>query len=333
MVKLRDVAYKAGVSTATVSRVLNNDTSVSIETRKKVEKVIHSLNYIPSRTAQRLRHQQKKSNIIGIVIPDIQNPFYIDVLQGIEDTAYDNEYAVLASNFSQSEKREKLYLDILKSESVDGLIAAPLDEHDETIIELVKRGLPIVCVDRGLNDIDVDAVVVDNFKGAYDATKLLIDLGHRHIGFISGLIRIPTSRQRLDGYKQALQDFGIDYDETLVKFSDSKRDSGQQLTKELLQMKNPPTALFTGNNLLTLGAFESIHQLNLNIPNDIAIVGFDDMYWANSLNPPLTAVSQPGYEIGRRAAEMLFQRIENNDRPTVHVVLKTKLVIRRSCGS
>ncbi len=332
MAVLRDVARKAGVSTATVSRVLNSPENVNPETRLKVEKAIKALNFKPSRVAQRLRIKDGSRKIIGLVVPDIQNPFYVEVVRGVEDKAYANNYALLMCNFAQDEIKEKLYLDIMKSESVDGLIVAPVNEKDKDVQELVKSGLPIVCVDRGLSNLDVDVVLVDNIQGSYEAVDYLIKLGHERIAFIGGLPSIPTTQKRRKGYEKALKENKIKIDESLIKFGDSKYESGKRLAAEILDMKKRPTALFTGNNLITFGALETIHSRGLNIPKDVSILGFDDMPWSISLNPPLTAVSQPGYEIGRRAADMLFNRIAEPSQSTAQIILKTKLIIRQSCA-
>lgn len=333
MANLKDVAIKAGVSIATVSRVLNDSQKVNPGTRLKVKKAIKALNFQPSRVARRLRAQSGQSKLIGFVIPDIQNPFYVDVIRGVEDMASKMGYAIIMSNFSQDAAKEKLYLDIMRSESVDGLIVAPAHEHDREAINLIETGLPVVCIDRVLADIDVDVVVVDNRQGAREAIELLIKLGHRRIAYLSGPQKIPTYRERQTGYEEALRNHNIAVDKSLIKVGDSTHQSGKILTEKILKMSDRPTALFAGNNLITLGALEVLHAHHLHLPVDMSIIGFDDMYWAMSLNPPLTAVSQPGYEIGRRAAEMLFQRITDVTRPTAKVTLKTKLMIRRSSGA
>ena len=328
---LNKVAEKAGVSIATVSRVINNSPNVNPETRIKVQQIIKELKYTPNRVAKRLRNRNASSNLLGVLIPDIQNPFYVEVLRGIEDIAYANKYAIIMCNFSQDEKKQQLYLDILQSESVDGLIAAPTSEHDQKVVQLVKSGLPIVCVDRGLADVEVDVVLVENKQGAFQAVNHLAKAGYKRIAYISGLSQIPSSQQREQGYIKALEDNGITIDRSLIKYGDSRHESGVKLCKELLDLPNPPDAIFTGNNLITLGALETIHNNNLRIPEDIAIVGFDDMYWSISLNPPLTAVRQPAYEIGRRAAEQLISRISDPSRPAISMILKTELMIRNSC--
>lgn len=328
---LNDVAKKAQVSIATVSRVINNHANVNPETRLKVEQAIKALKYQPNRVAKRLRNKNASSNLLGVLIPDIQNPFYVEVLRGIEDVAYENKYALIMCNFSQDEKKEKLYLDILQSESIDGLIAAPTSEHDQKVIDLVKKGLPIVCVDRGLVGVDVDVIMVENRSGAFTAVNHLINSGYKRIAYISGLPQIPSSRQREKGYLDALGVNNIPVDRTLIKYGDSRHESGVKLCEELLDLPQPPDAIFTGNNLITLGALETIHKRGLQIPADVAIIGFDDMYWSISLNPPLTAVKQPAYEIGKRAAEQLIFRINDPSRPTVSMIMKTELMLRNSC--
>lgn len=331
MSSMNDVAKKAGVSIVTVSRVINNSANVNETTRTRVLKAIKELKYQPSRVAKRLRSKTVSGNLLGVMIPDIQNPFYVDVLRGIEDVAYKNNYAIIMCNFGQDEKKERMYLEILQSESIDGLIVAPVRENDPKVTEMLRGGLPMVCVDRGIVDEDVDVVLVNNQKGAFSAVDLLAKQGYKRIAFIAGKPEIPSSRYREAGYIEALEENGLTVDRSLIKRGDSKHESAIRLTDELLALPNPPDAIFTGNNLITLGALESIQKRGLKIPNDIGIVGFDDMYWANSLNPPLTAVRQPAYEIGKRAAELLIQRIGDPQRPTIQMTLNTELKVRSSC--
>lgn len=330
MASMNDVANRAGVSIATVSRVLNNNGKVNEATRAKINKAIKELKYQPSRVAKRLRSKSVSSNLFGVLIPDIENPFYVEVLRGIEEMAYHNNYAIIMCNFGQDEVKEKLYLEILQSEGIDGLIAAPAREDDPQLKKMVNDGLPIVCVDRGLVGINVDVVLVDNATGAFNAVDFLAKSGYKRIAYIAGLPEIPSSRLREKGYKEALAANGIPFNPELVKFGNSKHESGIKLCAELLDLPNPPDALFTGNNLITLGALETIHERKLKIPRDIAIIGFDDMYWSSSLNPPLTAVRQPAFEIGKRAVEMLIQRIQDPQRSSVQMTLNTELMKRSS---
>lgn len=333
MSSLKDVAIMAGVSVATVSRVLNSDDIVKYETKAKVMNAIKKLNYSPNRVAQRLRSTRTKSKIIGLLIPDIQNPFYVDVIRGIEEYAYTHNAVVIIGNFSQDQKKEKLYIDILKSESVDGFIVAPTHENDVFIKGLLDDGYAIACIDRGLKDVEADLVKVDNREGVYQAIQHLVSLGHTRIAHITGDPSIPTTQERILGYLDALRANAIEPDQSIIIGRLSDYQSGVDLANLLLSMDTPPTALFTGNNLLTLGALESINKRRLRIPEDIALLGFDDMYWANSLNPPLSAVRQPGFEIGKRACELLIQRLNDPERSVASIILKTQLMIRKSCGS
>jgi len=330
MAGLKDVANKAGVSIATVSRVINNAPNISDETRFRVQKAMKALNYRPSRIAKRLRSKSVSGNLVGVMVPDISNPFYIDVLTGIEDYLHSHQYLLIMCNFSQNAAKEKMYVDALVSESVDGLIVAPAHEEDEKIMELERVGIPFVCIDRGLKNVKADLVLVDNVKGAYEAVSYLLKQDYKRIAYISGLIEIPTSRQREAGYMSALEEFGIPYRRELVKYGDSGMQSGIRLTRDLLMQEQRPDAIFTGNNLITLGALQAITKMGLHIPDDIAVIGFDDMPFSDTLNPPLTAVRQPAYEIGRRAAELLYQRILEPERPNVKIMLETELIIRES---
>ena len=188
-----------------------------------------------------------------------------------------------------------------------------------------------MCIDRGLLDSNVDVVKVDNENGTFKAIEYLISLGHKKIAHITGRLDIPTTFERISGYEKAMKKHGIKIDNKLIKSKKSDYASGVELMCELLDLSNPPTAVLTGNNLLTLGALETIHTKGYNIPDDISIIGFDDMYWANSLNPPLTAIRQSGYDIGKRAAELLLQRIQDPTRANSNVILNTELIIRKSC--
>lgn len=318
------------MSIATVSRVINNDPKVSKETVLKVQASIKALDYKPNRVAQRLRSSNSKTKLLGLIIPDIQNPFFVDVVRGVEDYAYRNNFAVMIGNFGQDEKKEKLYLDIFQSENIDGLIVAPIHGKDKGIENLVKNGIPVVCIDRGLTDIEVDIVKVDNELGAFNAVDHLLSLGHRRIAFISGNFKIPTYTGRLEGYKKALLKYGIPFDEKLVFAKNADYKSGFDMANLILELEDRPTAVFSGNNLLTLGALEAIHGKNIKIPEEISIIGFDDMPWSISLNPPLTAVRQPGFDMGRKAAEMLYERIAHPSKKNEGVILDTELMIRKS---
>lgn len=332
-VKLIEVAQLAGVSIATVSRVINSDPAVKEQTRKAVQNAIKKSGYQPNRVAQRLRSTSKSNKLIGLLIPDLQNPFYVDVVHGIEELAYQHGSAVVIGNFGQEQKREKMYIDLWKAEFADGFILAPTNATDKYVQDLINEGRPVVCIDRGINHLNVDTVKSDNENASFIATEHLIKLGHKRIAFIHGDPSIQTTKERILGYKKALKKYKIPFWPELLCGKLSDFESGKMLTAELLAMKERPTAIFTGNNLLTLGCLETLHINAIAIPKEMALVGFDDMYWAGSLNPPLTAVRQDGIEIGKKAIELLYNRIQDYNRPISNCIINTQLIIRKSCGS
>ncbi|AHG93772.1 regulatory protein LacI (plasmid) [Gemmatirosa kalamazoonensis] len=333
MVGLKDVGRMAGVSVSTVSRVLTGSSLVNDATRERVQRAIDALGYQPSRVARRLRKDPARANLIGLVVPDIENPFFADVVRGVEDVAQRHDYMLFLGNADEDARRETHYLELMRAESVDGVIVPASAEAEPLVARLAAAGLPIVCVDRRMPSLAVDTVVADNVRGAAEAVEHLLDVGHRRIGFVGGRPDLSTSRERYEGYQRALAERDVAVDPSLVRFGDSRQESGRRLTRELLAQREPPTAILVGNNLMTLGALEAIHVLRRRIPDDIAVIGYDDMPWALALNPPLTAVRQPGYEMGRCAAELLLKRIEAPARPTTVRTLRPTLVVRESCGA
>lgn len=332
MTTLKEVAEKAGVSITTVSRVINDNELVNSETRNRVQEAMQEMGYHPSRVAQRLRGTKGRSKLFGLIIPDIQNAFYSNIVRGIEDVAYKQNYAVILCNSDEDQEKEKFYLEVLRSESVDGIIFPPINQDSKVVEELFKSGLPLVCVDRRLNTDGVDTVVVDNKMGSYQVTNYLLGLGHQRIGFITSAGNFSSFKERQSGYEQALGEHGIVVDPFLIGYGDQRStESGKKLVLKMLNNKNRPSALFVTNNLFLLGALEIIHELGLRIPEDISIVGFDDMPWARSFYPPLTVVAQPGYEMGQKAAELLFSRLNDPKRAPSTIILEPKLTVRSSC--
>jgi len=331
MATLEDVARQAGVSVSTVSRTINRPDMVNANTRTRVKAAIDDLEYRPNRVARRLRRLDGRAHMLGLLIPDIQNPFYSDIVRGVEDVAYARDAAVILCNTDETSDREQFYVDVLKAESADGVILPPIARSDDSF-DVDSIGMPLVFFDRRISGGSVDTVVVDNERGARDAVDHLIGLGHQRIGFINGPATIATSAERLAGYRHALKKHGIDADPDLIRRGRPTRDAGKTLTDELLRLDRPPSALFAANNQLALGVMESIHMHKLHVPDDVAVATFDDAPWAKLLDPPLTAVRQPSYEMGRRAAELLFDRIASPGRPAALVVLQPKLIVRASCG-
>lgn len=329
-VNLEDVAQRTGVSPSTVSRAINRPEKVKTETRERIHKAIRALGYRPSRVARRLRSPSGHAYILGLIIPDIQNPFYAEVARGVEDVAYDEGYAVILCSSDENAEREQFYLEVLRSESADGVIVAP---HDSSVSFGADAALPVVCFDRRPPTSSVDAVVANNRQGAYDLTAHLVRQGHRRVGIACGPLSLSTSTQRLAGYRSALTDAGLAHDEELVYSGAPKPGTGRRAAEALMSLSDPPTALFAANNQLALGVLEFASKRGLRIPDDVAVVGFDDAPWASLLAAPLTTIRQPSYEMGRRAAEMLFQRIADPAREAALITLQTSLVIRQSCGA
>ncbi|MSU47774.1 MAG: LacI family transcriptional regulator [Opitutus sp.] len=330
MSSLQEVAVRAKVSIATVSRVLNKSDKVVPETRAIVEQAARDLGYRPSRVARRLRMKDGHAHLVGLIIPDIQNPFYAEIARGVEDAAYAREFALLLCNSDENIEKERFYLNVMQAESVDGIVLPPFDDTDLAVVEMVRSGMPVVCVDRSLAKLKTDLVEVDNYQGALEAVNHLLDKGHRSIGLIEGRAEVSTNRERRRGYLDALTARKIAPRMELMRAGDFKQASGRVLANELFDLRKPPTALFVCNNLMTVGALAALHQRGLRVPRDVAIVGFDDLPWAEALDPPLTVVRQPAYEVGRQAMELLLKRIIEPTRPAVTVRLQPELVVRRS---
>ena len=329
---LKDVAKFANVSQATVSRVLNDNPSVDTVLRDRVNQAVHALAYQPNRAARRLRAQS--SNVIGLIISDIQNPYFISIIRGIEDAAYAQNMNVILCNSDENIKKQAMYLNVMQAERVAGLIFVPTPGTNSAALEsLMNSGVALTLLDRTLEDMAVDTVKVDNVRGAYAAVKHALELGYRRIAIIIASNDITTGRERYQGYLNALNEAGIPIDLTIIKYGDSRTESGHRLTYELVNTSAPPEVIFAGNNLVTLGALRALHELGKQVPQDIALIGFDDMPWSGELQPPLTAVSQPTYELGQEAVALLRRRIAEPSAPTRTVILQTTLIVRESCGS
>jgi len=330
-VSLQDVARVADVSPATVSRVINGTVKVKPQKKQRVLDVIARLGYSPSRVARRLRSKHATSQLVGLIVPDLQNPFFSGIARAVEDIAYEHSYAVMVCNSDENEEKEKFYLDILASEQVSGLIIAPTPYNHKHIRKLIDEEFPVVVVDRKIDNLNADIVVCNSKQGAFNAVQKLIDKGHSQIAIINSLQNLYTTKERLAGYEEAHYKNKIPLNNNFIRWGDSKQESGIRETRELLAMDTPPTAIFSANNLMTLGIYEEIYRQNKKIPDDVAVIGFDDMPWSSAMFPALTAVSQPYYEIGEKAIELILERAEKPGKKTRNYILNTKLIERNSC--
>jgi DNA-binding LacI/PurR family transcriptional regulator len=327
---IRQVGEMAGVSIATVSRVFAGSDLVSHELVERVQEAARSLNYQPNRIARNLRTQ--KTHTAAVMVSDIENPFFTSVIRGAERVLRNAGYTLLLTNSDEDEKIELEYLLNLRAEGVAGVILAPTHEDSKRYEQLLQAGMLIVTIDRYPRNLKLDRVTVNNIEGAQTAVRHLIDQGHTRIGFITGLPKISTAYERQMGFEQAMKANNLPVNPQWIQQGDFRREAGLKAMTAILGLEDRPTAVISGNNLMTLGALQAIYECKLRIPADIAIVGFDDMAWANSLNPPLTTIAQPTHELGMVAAQLLLDRINDPERPYRHVILDTQLIVRESSG-
>lgn len=332
MVSQKDVAKRAGVSSATVSRVVSNSPLVKEPTRKKVLAAIRELGYQPDETARRLR-AHSTSRVIGLIVSDIQNPHFNAVVRGLEDFAYENQMNIILCNTDEQVERQQYYLDLMQSERAVGLIINPTDyENDgQRLDKLRQAGTQVVLIDGNVKGYSFDVIQSDDQRGADDAVSYLIGLGYVRIATITGRLNTASGRNRLAGYKRALQRAGIPFEDRLCKTGDFTFEGGYAAMKAFLELDPRPQAVFSANNLMTLGALSALNESGVQVPRDLGIVGYDDIPWAEALCPPLTVVAQSPYEIGREAGRLLLRRLEEPDAPYLNINPQTRLIIRRSC--
>ncbi len=327
-VTLRDVAREAGVSIKTVSRVVNGEPVVNATTADRVAGVVEKLGYRPNELARSLKG--RRSRTIGLVIADVSNPFMATCAQAIEAVAREYGHALILCDSHADLETEGAYVGLLTQRQVDGLLLVPAQGRNVQLRAEQQAGLPIVAFDRPAEDVQTDTVLVENRAGAREATEHLIQHGHERIAFVGDIRHFYTARKRLEGYKEALKAANLEPLESLDAHS---IELGEEATKEILEAPDRPTAMFAANILTTLGALRAIEDLELRIPEDVALIGFDDFELSHVLRPRFTLIRQPAAELGRRAAEMLFDRLEHRDRSEPQrLVLPTELVVRESCG-
>jgi len=316
---------------STISAVLNNSDYVSAEMRNRIEEAIKALKYRPNDLARGLR--LKKTHSIGIVVPDLSNSFYVDLVRGAEDYAASASYTVLIGDSREHWEEEKSYLDSVHRRRVDGVVRVPAMDAPKKKVSSILGDIPVVYADRFplIRDPHVGRVGVDNIRAAETAMRYLLSLGHRQIGIIVGDASSGTSSDRLRGYVQALRRANIKPDRAMIHSGHNDVESGHSHTMELLTGSNRPSAIFCTNNLMALGAFAAIQELNLLCPEDVSLLGFDDFYWSTLLRPKLTVVSQPAREMGMMAARMLIDQIEGRTSLPSPTLLSTKLILRDSC--
>lgn len=325
-VTIRDVAAVAAVSPATVSRVLNDDERVQPELRERVLNAVQRLGYRPNRAAQSLRTQASK--VLGLIISDIQNPFFTALVRGVEDAANERGYSVVLANSDEDLAKEQRYLEVAAAEQMAGVILSPASSSRTRIKVLTDRGIPLVTIDRRITA-EADSVSVDNRASARQAVRHLIDAGARRVAMITGPADVSSAADRLAGYRAAMADAGLPVTPELLACGDFRAEGGYDAARTLAAAGPRPDALFVANNLMLVGAINALTDAGVRFPEDILVAGFDEMSWAG-FAPPLTLVEQPTYDIGRRSTELLLRRIDGGSAPIEHVVLHATLKVRSS---
>lgn len=330
-VTIKDVAREAGVSVGTASQALRDSPAVREATRRRVLTVSKRLRYQPSAVARGL--VTRRTHTVGLLISDIANPFFIRAVRAVEDVAQENGYNVILCNTDEDPTKETQYLRVLVEKRVDGIILATTAGSLPAVRDVRWRRIPLVLFDRELPRVSTDTVKVDSVLGGRLATEHLLGLGHRRIAIIHGPMVRSTGAERLRGYLLALRAAGLRPEPALIREGNFKQDSGRELTRKLLDLSPPPTALFCTNNLMTVGAIQTLQERGVRIPTDLSLVGYDDMEWWTLTHPPLTTVGQPVYDLGREAMRLLLAQIEaRSRRRPQRVVLKPELLTRESCG-
>jgi LacI family transcriptional regulator len=332
-VTIKDVARLSGVSPMTVSRVINASERVRPDTRRRVEQAISDLGYVPSRLARGLSRQ--RTGTLALIVPDVANPFFTLIVRGAEDVARRAGYRVLLCDTRADLTVEHEVIEEMLAHRVEGIVIAPVDDRSRSDLRrLVKFGVPFVLIDRTVPGVESDVVLGDSEGGAQRLVEHLVSLGHRRIGFIVESDQVSTARDRRRGYESSLAAAGISVDPALVANATADPRGGFEGMRRLLELKEPPTAVFTVNNLVALGAIEAVRAKGLEVPDDIALVCFDDIEYASRLYPFLTVMEQPAEAFGTLGTQLLLDRIAGRgaERPRV-VVLPAEFVVRKSCGA
>jgi len=327
-ITLKMVAEKAGVSVNTASRAINRKPDINQETKKRILKVAQELGYVRNDTAVALR--TKKTGTIGVVIADNRNPFYAEVLNGMEVAARGKNYHIILANTQRDYKKEEEAINLLLAKRVDGLLITPVQDRDDDIKNLIKANIPFVVVGRDFENIEVNAVYNNEVKGGFLATEYLIKKGHKKIAFMGGFLYKSPARGRLGGYKKALNKYKIPWDDTLISIGEIDIEDGYCRTKQMLEEKLNFTAIFTYNDMLAFGAMRAIKEKGLRIPEDIGLVGYDDISFSSLISPLLTTIRLKKQNLGVESVRLLLSYINNQRKKTKKIILNVELIVRET---
>lgn len=328
-VTMKDIAKKAQVSVNTVSRALNDKPDISETTKEKIQEIAKQLNYKRNILARNLRTTKTKT--IGVVISDNSNPFFAKVLKGIQDATNGQGYQIILCNTEEKYEKEEEAVRLLLELRIAGLLITPTQARIDNLLELKQLGVPFVLLARKIENIMANYVVCDDVPGAYIATSYIIQQGHRKIAFLGGLSGISDAKGRLEGYKQALSENQVEFNPFLVRAGCFDPETGYEAMKQILMEQERPTAVFCFSDYVAMGAIKAIQEKQLEIPEDIAVVGYDDIEFATYLKIPLTTIKNPKYSMGVEATKLLLGIIEGKITQPQQVILKPELTIRESC--
>lgn len=325
---MRDVAALAGVSLKTVSRVVNREPGVSAELIARVERAAEQLDYRPNLTASNLRRADQRTATIGLLVEDVANPFFADVHRGVEEVAREHGVAVMAASLDRDPESEQDLVAAFASRRVDGLILGPTASEQGYLTRELRSGWPIVAIDRLPRGVSVDVVLTNNQEATREGVSHLLSHGHTSIAYIGGDSRLSTAHERYDGFLDAMMEAGVAVRPDLVQFDAHAADEALIIARRLLALDDRPTAIFSAQNLITMGVFRALREADLH--RKVALVGFDDFLFADLLEPAVTVVAQDARAIGHLAAELLFRRIASQGEPTGTYVVPSRLIIRGS---
>lgn len=332
MPNIRDVAKLAGVAPITVSRCVNNSGYCSPETRTKIEAAIAQLGFVPNRLASGLR--SKRTNTLALVLTDITNPYFTTIARGVEDMASEAGYTVIFCNTDESVSKERMYVQMLLEKRVDGILLVPAQSTPDSVALIQKHDTPVIVLDRRVPNVKTDIVRCDSEEGAYQLTRLLLSLGHRQIAILDGPKDVSTSKDRLDGYRRAMTEAGISNSTRQEYIGSFTQASGYEMTRKAFSRSPNPTGLFAANNFIAYGALKALQELGLRVPEDVAVVGFDDLPPALVAFPFLTVAVQPAYEMGQKAIEILLNKLSATPSDCCEeVILQAEIIIHQSSGT
>ena len=326
-VTIKDVAKEAGVSLMTVSRVINNKEHIASATREKVQAALEKLNYMPNISARNLVLQ--KTDFLGLVVPDISNPFFGDLVKASEKIARDRGYSIILGDSDGDVEAEKEYIEAFRGRMCEAIILVAPRAEDRVLQELNKK-IPVILVDRKIDDDEIIQVYLDNAGGAYSAVKHLLQLGHKRIGFVMGPENVPNSHRRKAGYIKALKEFGIEHNPDLEFQGEFNVETGKEAFNKFSSLENPPTAVFNSNDLMAFGFVIAARNAGYSIPDDFSVVGFDDIFLSSLMEPSLTTVKYPFVDMGTQAIKMLLDSFDTNNKVTINENLKHELIVRKS---